>query len=98
MSAIRFSRIELRNWKNFTRVDVPLANRVFLVGPNASGKSNFLDAFRFLRDLVTEGGGLAKAVYARDGMWNLRSLLARRTNTQVSIAVEVTNDESSWRY
>ena len=98
MSAIRFSRIELRNWKNFTRVDVPLANRVFLVGPNASGKSNFLDAFRFLRDLVTEGGGLAKAVDARDGMSKLRSLYARGTNTHVSIAVEVTNDESSWRY
>ena len=92
MSAIRFSRIELRNWKNFTRVDVPLANRVFLVGPNASGKSNFLDAFRFLRDLVTEGGGLAKAVDARDGMSKLRSLYARGTNTHVSIAVEVTND------
>ena len=98
MSVMRFSRIELRNWKNFTKVDVPLARRVFLVGPNASGKSNFLDAFRFLRDLVTEGGGLAKAVHARDGMPRLRSLFARGAGTHVSIAVEVTNAESGWRY
>jgi predicted ATPase len=98
MSAMRFTAIELRNWKNFTKVDVPLASRVFLVGPNASGKSNFLDAFRFLRDLVTEGGGLAKAVQARDGMSKLRSLYARGTNTSVSIAVEVVNSETTWRY
>lgn len=98
MSAMRFAKIELRNWKNFTKVEVPLATRVFLIGPNASGKSNFLDAFRFLRDLVTEGGGLAKAVQARDGMSKLRSLYARGTNTAVSIGVEVTNSEITWRY
>lgn len=98
MSTMRFTRIELKNWRNFTKLDVPLANRVFLVGPNASGKSNFLDAFRFLRDLVTEGGGLAKAVEARDGMSRLRSLYARGTGTHVSIAVEVKNQNIGWRY
>lgn len=98
MSVMRFARIELKNWRNFTKVDVPLANRAFLVGPNASGKSNFLDAFRFLRDLVTEGGGLAKAVQARDGMTKLRSLYARGTATQVSIAVDVANAEGGWHY
>lgn len=97
MSALRFARIELRNWKNFTKVDVPLSRRVFLVGPNASGKSNFLDAFRFLRDLVTDGGGLAKAVQSRDGMSKLRSLYAR-TNVHVSIAVDVVNEQTGWRY
>ena len=72
MSAMRFTRIELRNWKNFTDVSVDLAERVFLVGPNATGKSNFLDSFRFLRDLVIEGGGLSKAVELRDGMAKVR--------------------------
>lgn len=65
MSAMRFTDLELKNWKNFTEVKVPLARRTFLVGPNAIGKSNFLDALRFLRDLVTEGGGLSKAVELR---------------------------------
>jgi len=51
---MRFVSIYLENWRNFTRVDVPLQQRMFLVGPNASGKSNFLDAFRFLRDLVIQ--------------------------------------------
>ena len=57
MSQPRFAQIELKNWKNFTQVSVALTDRMFIVGPNASGKSNFLDAFRFLRDLVLEGGG-----------------------------------------
>ena len=63
MNTLRFTHIELRNWKNSAAIDVPLSPRTMIVGPNASGKSNFLDAFRFLRDLVlTEGGSLASAV------------------------------------
>ena len=49
------SRFLLKNWKNFQEIDVPLENRVFLIGPNASGKSNFLDALRFLRDAAEDG-------------------------------------------
>ena len=30
---------------------MPLAPRVFLLGPNASGKSDVLDALRFLRGI-----------------------------------------------
>lgn len=45
---MKITRIELRNWKNFKKVDAELSGRMFLVGPNASGKSNFLDAFRFM--------------------------------------------------
>ena len=50
---LRFSNIRLQNWKNFASCDVAVGKRAFLVGPNASGKSNFLDAFRFLRDLAS---------------------------------------------
>ena len=53
---MRVTRLILKNWKNFPSVDVALGARVFLVGPNASGKSNLLDAIRFLRDVVVEGG------------------------------------------
>lgn len=60
--ALHFARIRLKNWRNFLDIDVPLQQRVFLVGPNASGKSNFLDAFRFPSDIVTVGGGFQEAV------------------------------------
>lgn len=83
MSAMRFERLELKNWKNFPSVDVKLASRVFLVGPNAIGKSNLLDAIRFLRDLVLDGGGLAKAVQLRGGMKSVRSLHSHRSGCQI---------------
>ncbi|MBF2753804.1 MAG: AAA family ATPase, partial [Gammaproteobacteria bacterium AqS3] len=51
------SRVQLKNWRNFVEVDVPLCPRQFLVGPNASGKSNFLDVFRFLHDIANPDGG-----------------------------------------
>ena len=64
---LRFTRIKLKNWMNFLDLDLALSTRVFLVGPNASGKSNFLNAVLFLHDLVATGGGLARAVETRGG-------------------------------
>jgi predicted ATPase len=49
-----------------------------LIGPNASGKSNFLDIFRFMRDIVKPGGGLQKAVIDRGGIKKIRCLGARK--------------------
>ncbi|MCK5327108.1 MAG: AAA family ATPase [Candidatus Latescibacteria bacterium] len=95
---MRFSHILLKNWRNFGSVDVSLQNRAFLVGPNASGKSNFLGAFRFLRDIVTPGGGFQKSVTDRGGVSRIRNLAARRYS---DIAVEVALQEKEtalWRY
>jgi uncharacterized protein YPO0396 len=75
---MRFTNISLRNWRNFLTVDVALQERMFVVGPNASGKSNLLDAFRFLRDLADPRGGFQQAVQLRHGVARLRSLHARR--------------------
>ena len=95
---MRFSHIYLENWRNFGNVDVPLQNRAFLVGANASGKSNFLDVFRFLRDIVTSGGGFQKSVADRRGVSLIRNLAARRYS---DIVIQVTLQEEKqvvWRY
>jgi len=89
----------LRNWRNFTHVDIPLAKRMFVVGPNAVGKSNLLDVFRFLRHLTLEGGGLAQAVKARRGLSRLRSLHHKGANSDVEIEVRAMDaDGGRWRY
>lgn len=96
---MRFSRIRLENWRNFSEVNVVLQNRVFIIGANASGKSNFLDVFRFLRDLVVSGGGFQKAVESRGGVSVVRSLSARHPKTDVTIEIEINdNDKIVWRY
>ena len=94
---MKFSHIYLENWRNFTRVDVVLQSRMFLVGPNASGKSNLLDVFRFLRDLVRVGGGLEKAVADRGGISRLRSLAARQ-HPEIVIDVTIEDSDITWRY
>lgn len=95
---LRITRITLDNWRNFTTVDVALAGRVFLVGPNASGKSNFLDAIRFLRDIVVEGG-LSKAVEKRVSISSIRCLAARQ-HPDVGVTVTLGTDGAPdlWRY
>lgn len=98
--------IGLKNWRNFRHVDVPLRDRVFLAGPNAAGKSNFLDVFRFLRDIAKPGGGLQKAVNDRGGISKIRCLAARQ-NPDIEIDLELAEGleslngdkaASEWRY
>ena len=95
----RFTRVALDNWRNFRSAEVELQPRVFLVGPNASGKSNFLDAFRFLRDIVAIGGGFQDAVAKRGGVSRLRCLAARK-DPQIGIRVDIGSDEApdEWGY
>ena len=71
--------LKLKNWRNFLHAEANLGAITYVVGPNASGKSNFLDVFRFLRDIAKpEGGGLRTAIRDRDGLSKLRCLHARR--------------------
>lgn len=95
------THLSAKNWRNFRSVDVDLRERQFIVGPNASGKSNFLDVFRFLRDIAKpDGGGLQKAIKDRLGVSNVRSLAARR-DPEIAIEVslgEVDDATPAWRY
>ena len=94
---MRIRKIRLKNWKNFAQVEAEIQDRVFLVGPNASGKSNFLDAFRFLRDLVSTGGGFQEAIRRRGGLTAIRCLAARRY-PHVAVAVTVEDGSVQWDY
>jgi len=96
---MRITRLKLENWKNFQSIDIPLRARAFFLGPNASGKSNLLDALRFLRDVAaTQGGGLQSAAARRGGVRALRCLAARRT-PDIALEVEIGDDDGAqWRY
>ena len=94
------SHVKLINWKNFQNCDLDLSLRVFVVGANATGKSNFLDAFRFMRDIVKQGGGLQSAVASRGGISKIRCLYARAHNN-VRLVFTLADEESLvplWRY
>ena len=95
------NRLIAKNWRNFQEINVPLRERQFIVGPNASGKSNLLDIFRFLRDIVkTDGGGFQKAVRDRGGVSKIRCLAARR-DPEIVIEIhiaETPDTPTKWRY
>ena len=94
------SKIELFNWKNFHRCEVGVQERCFVVGANAAGKSNFIDALRFLRDVAKQGGGLQTAVRVRGGITKIRCLAARE-QSNVKLAIELRESDSRelcWHY
>lgn len=94
------SKIELFNWKNFHRCEVEMQERCFVVGANAAGKSNFIDALRFLRDVAKQGGGLQTAVRVRGGITKIRCLAARQ-RSDVKLAIELSEADTRelcWRY
>jgi len=96
---MRISKIVLKNWRNFRSAEVELGERVFLVGPNASGKSNFLDAIRFLRDIAKPGGGLQPALALRGGLSKVRCLAARKDpDVEIDVTLADSDGGEDWRY
>lgn len=95
------SHLKLSNWRNFRHIDVDMRKRMFFIGPNASGKSNLLDVFRFLRDVAKgQGGGLQAAVKDRGGLSKIRCLSAG-SDPIVRIGVDISNGNGNgekWRY
>jgi len=94
---LRFTRVYLENWRNFTRVEAEIGRRAILAGPNASGKSNLLDAFLFLGDVASDG--FQQAVARRGGVSRLRSLAARQPS-HIALAVRIAPEAGGpdWEY
>jgi predicted ATPase len=94
-------KLTVRNWRNFQKGEIHIANRLFVIGPNASGKSNLLDAFRFLRDVsLAKAGGFQQAVDFRGGISSIRCLSARR-DPDISLSVEMEEEgspQTEWKY
>lgn len=76
-------RVRIRGYKSIAFCDVSLQPLTILVGRNAAGKSNFLDALAFLRDVVDSS--VTKAVELHGG-W---SSLVCRTTDDPTIEIEI---------
>jgi predicted ATPase len=65
-------RIRVKNYKSIGHCDVELGRFTILVGRNGSGKSNFLDALRFIKDSLESS--LDHALKARGGILAVRRI------------------------
>ena len=81
--------VEALNYRCLRYVSRPLGPFHLLVGPNASGKTTFLDVIGFLRDLVSEG--LDGAVSNRTR--NPQDLLFMRQGEKFELALEASIPE-----
>src|SRR5947209_3195488 len=79
-------RVRIRGYKSIAFCDVQLQPLTILVGRNAAGKSNFLDALAFLRDVMKVG--VAEAVKSRP-RGSRSSVVCRSCDTpKVEIEIE----------
>lgn len=78
------TRIEAKNFRCLRYVSQPLENFHVLVGPNASGKTTFLDVIGFLGRMVADG--LEAAVNERTS--NFVDLLWQRSGQAFELALE----------
>ena len=79
------SRVQALYYKGLKYIDINLNPFVIMIGPNASGKSTFLDIFTFLRDLLNEG-----PVYAvKKRCYSFKELLWNQEGNKFEIAIEL---------
>ena len=78
------SLIEALNFRSLRYINQPLSNFHVLVGPNASGKTTFLDVVAFLGKFVTDG--LDSAIEERTQ--NLQDLFWARKGDKFELAIE----------
>src|SRR5690606_12296128 len=65
----RLHRLEVENFRSLRKIVLPLRELNVLVGPNAVGKTNVLEVFRFLSDVIRTD--LEPALAIRGGFDNL---------------------------
>jgi predicted ATPase len=82
------TRVAAKNFLSLKDIDVKLGDLNVLVGPNGSGKTNFLNIFRFIGEIARTD--LGPAIEAFGGFKNLayRGLLARNERTHVILHLE----------
>ncbi len=95
---MKLRRIFVHNFRSFDHVDVQLADLNVIIGPNAAGKSNFVEILKFLHHLATEG--LENAISLQGGIDYIRNV--NMSSSNVSLVVEFDKKEffveDYWRY
>ena len=85
-------RVRIRNYKSIGKCDIRPGRLTILVGRNGSGKSNFLDALRFVVDGLQTS--LDHAIKARGGIDEVRR---RSTGHPHNFAIELELNLSDWK-
>jgi len=81
-------RIEVKNFKSFKELKIDPGKFNVIIGANASGKSNFVHIFEFLRDITSSG--LDNAISMQGGVEYLRNL---NIGASEPLSIKVVSDQ-----
>ena len=85
---MRIKSIKIRNFRSFDKIEVDLKKLNVLIGANASGKSNFIQIFQFLRDIAYHG--LDNAISQQGGKEYITNI---NIGPSEDLAITVATDE-----
>lgn len=85
-------RLVIENYRSLKSVDITLGPLTILVGPNSAGKSNLVDALRFVRDALFHD--LDSAVLDRQGLNAIRRWTHRES--PVDIRIQLYLEAMNW--
>src|SRR5262249_29665254 len=89
LERMRITQLTAQRFRSLRDICLAVENLNVLIGANAAGKSNVLDAFRFLAEGVRERD-FSEAVYRRGGIPHL----AWKGETATSIGLQATFDDA----
>jgi len=90
-----FKKLTIGHFKSIERAEISFGMINVLVGNNGSGKSNLIDALRFLKDAVSNG--LDRAVSDRHGIVSIRQWSPTRP-FRIHLGIEFADDDNSGGY
>ncbi len=76
---IKFKSITAKNFKSFKNLEIVFSDFTVIVGANASGKSNFVRLFKFIKDIILFG--IDDAISLQGGIKYLKNLQASKEET-----------------
>lgn len=83
-------RIEAKNYRSLKYIDQPLSDFHVLVGPNASGKTTFMDVVSFLADIVKSG--IDQAIQNRSANYNDLTFSSLGGDIELALEVNIPKD------
>jgi predicted ATPase len=84
-----FTRIQTRSFRCLKSVDQTLGRFRALVGPNASGKTTFLDVIALLGDLVKNRGDILRSVQERSADFEKLLWMGKGKSFQLAVEAEI---------
>lgn len=87
-----FTRLQARHFRSLEQVDQPLGRFQALVGPNASGKTTFLDIFNLLKDIMRSRGNVQEAVAQRGADFSKLLWKGQGHSFQIALEARIPDD------